>query len=70
MTEELTPHKLSHLFEHWIEHNNSHMESFNTWAEKIQQAGYDKAAENIVLAAEKMQESTKHLEKAQQNLLD
>ena len=64
----MTPHKLSHLFEHWIEHNSSHIESFNTWAEKIEQAGYEKAAANIIHAAEKMQESTEHLEKAQKEL--
>jgi hypothetical protein len=68
MTDEFTPAKLSNLFEHWIEHNTSHVESFNTWAGKIKQAGYTEAAENIVFAAEKMNESIEHLKKAQQEI--
>lgn len=31
--------KLSHLIKHWIEHNNSHAETYNQWASKTESLG-------------------------------
>ena len=68
MTDELIPDKIIGLLEHWIEHNNSHVKSFNTWAEKIKQAGFVLAAENVIHAVERMNEATEYLKQAQQEV--
>ena len=64
MTDELTPDKISDLIEHWIEHNNSHIKSFNTWADTIEHADFNKTAMNIISAAKKIDESNEYLKKA------
>ena len=68
MTEELTLIKITNLIEHWIEHNNSHIESFNSWADKITLADFVQSAKNITLAAQKMDESNEYLKKALEEL--
>jgi hypothetical protein len=68
MTNELTLNKITNLIEHWIEHNNSHIESFNSWAGKIEQANFAQSAKNITLAAQKMNESNEHLKRALKEL--
>ena len=68
MTNELTLNKITNLIEHWIEHNNSHIESFNSWAGKIEQADFAQSAKNITLAAQKMNESNEHLKRALKEL--
>ncbi|MBC7085832.1 MAG: hypothetical protein H5T43_05645 [Methanomethylovorans sp.] len=64
MTENIDTHKILHLMEHWIEHNESHIKSFNEWSIKIKQAGYEEVAEKILEAAEKMKECTQKLQQA------
>lgn len=64
MTGELTPIKISKLIEHWIDHSSSHVESFNIREEQIRQAGFAEAADEIILAVEKMNESIGYLKKA------
>ena len=64
MTDELTPKKISNLIEHWIEHNNSHIKSFSTWADTIEHADFNKTAMNILTAAKKIDESNEYLKKA------
>ncbi len=54
--------------EHWIEHNESHVKSFNEWGRKIEEAGYDQVAEKILEAARKMEECTQKLQQAKDNL--
>jgi hypothetical protein len=39
------------LLPHWIEHNAEHAAEFRGWAERVQQAGEDSAAQGIVFAA-------------------
>ncbi|MBP1908678.1 hypothetical protein [Methanolobus bombayensis] len=65
---ELDKAKLEHLIGHWIEHNDSHITSFNEWADKIQSAGYADLAEDIRGAAMKMDECSNLLETAKQKL--
>lgn len=65
---ELDKPKLEHLIGHWIEHNESHSESFSEWAKKIEAAGYKEIAEDIKMAAEKMDECSKLLKKAKDKL--
>ncbi|WP_342305510.1 hypothetical protein [Methanolobus sp. ZRKC5] len=65
---ELDKPKLEHLIGHWIEHNESHSESFSEWATKIETAGYKEIAEDIKMAAEKMNECSKLLKKAKNKL--
>lgn len=43
--------KLRTLLPNWIEHNAEHAAKFREWAEKMQQAGEDSAAQGIVFAA-------------------
>ncbi|MCL7411513.1 MAG: hypothetical protein P1P69_00890 [Methanosarcinaceae archaeon] len=64
MAEKIDEAKLVHLVEHWIEHNESHSKSFRDWAVKIESAGFSDAAKTILVAAEKMDESSEYLKKA------
>lgn len=68
MTEDIDEAKLTHLVEHWIEHNESHSKSFRDWAVKIEAAGFGNAAKEILLAAKKMDESNEFLNKAKGKL--
>ncbi|MGP8322349.1 MAG: hypothetical protein ACT6FE_08560 [Methanosarcinaceae archaeon] len=68
MTKEIDENKLTHLLGHWIEHNESHSKSFMEWAVKIEAAGFGDAAKEILLAADKMNESTAYLKKAKEKL--
>ncbi|NWG03706.1 MAG: hypothetical protein HXY44_12715 [Syntrophaceae bacterium] len=56
--------KLSVVIEHWIEHNESHMEEYKKWAHTAGELGLDLIKAEIEKAVEKLSESNKHLEKA------
>ncbi|HWQ47845.1 MAG TPA: hypothetical protein VN414_02655 [Methanosarcina sp.] len=56
------------MIEHWIEHNESHIESFREWAQKAKKDGFLDASENILEAANKIEEANKHLNKAKEGL--
>ncbi|MBP2030303.1 rubrerythrin [Methanohalophilus levihalophilus] len=64
MTEEISRDKIQHLLGHWIEHNQSHNESFEQWAERLKEADFSEVADAILEASEKMEECTSLLEKA------
>lgn len=68
ITEELNHDNLSHLIEHWIEHNESHIQSFREWALKAKKDGFLEASEDISEAANKIEEANKHLNKAKDGL--
>jgi hypothetical protein len=68
ITEELSHDNLSHLIEHWIEHNESHIQSFREWAMKAKKDGFLEAFEDISEAANKMEEANKYLSKAREGL--
>ncbi len=64
-THELTfEQKLETLFSHWIDHNDSHKDTFYTWAGRAKEAGLDKIAANIEKAGELSQEVTQQLREA------
>lgn len=65
---ELDKAKLEHLIGHWIEHNDSHSTSFSDWAAKIEAAGYSDVAEDIKMAAAKMNECSELLKSAKTKL--
>ncbi len=68
MTSEIDAAKLKHLLEHWIEHNDSHSQSFKEWAAKVQAAGYEELAKDILLANEKMKECSDLLKAASEKV--
>jgi hypothetical protein len=56
--------KLEKLFSHWIDHNDSHKDTFYTWAGRAKEAGLDKIAANIEKAGELSKEVTQQLREA------
>jgi len=36
--------KLKHLLEHWIEHNEAHVKTYNEWAVKVKSLGENELA--------------------------
>jgi len=68
ITEELSHDNLSHLIEHWIEHNESHIQSFKEWAQKAKKDGFLEASEDILEAASKVEEANELLSKAREGL--
>ena len=68
IAEELSHDNLSHLIEHWIEHNESHIQSFKKWAQKAKKDGFLEASEEILLAADKIEEANKYLDNAREGL--
>mgnify|MGYP003959962785 CR=1 FL=1 len=62
--------KLEKLFSHWINHNNSHRETFMTWAERAKEANLTTVAEDIEKAARASGEVSQLLEDALKKLSD
>ncbi len=60
--------KLEKLFGHWIDHNDSHKDTFYTWAERAKEAGLDKIAANIEKAGKLSEDVTLQLRDALKNL--
>ena len=58
-----TASKLNSLLSYWLEHNQEHGAEFREWADKIAKEQKD-IAEQLRLAADKMAEADKCLEKA------
>lgn len=56
------------MIEHWIEHNESHIESFREWAQKAKKDGFLDASEDILEAASKIEDANKYLNKAKEEL--
>ncbi len=56
--------KLEKLFSHWIDHNDSHKDTFFTWAGRAEEAGLKDVAQNIKKAGQLSQEVTQHLKDA------
>ncbi|WP_300979932.1 hypothetical protein [Methanomethylovorans sp.] len=68
MTENIDEHRILHLMEHWIEHNETHLRSFNEWSRKIREAGYEETALKILEAAGKMEECNQKLQQAKDSI--
>jgi hypothetical protein len=56
------------LIVHWIEHNESHIQSFREWAQKAKIDGFLEASEDILEAASKIEEANTLLSKAKEGL--
>ncbi|WP_292375806.1 MULTISPECIES: hypothetical protein [unclassified Methanosarcina] len=56
------------MIEHWIEHNESHIQSLREWAQKAKKDGFLGASEDILEAANKIEEANKNLNHAKEEL--
>lgn len=68
MNKELDKKNLVHLLDHWIEHNEQHVTSFNDWISKIEEAGFKDVAEEIKAASKSMETCTMYLNKAKEKI--
>ena len=60
--------KLMKMCEHWAEHNDSHVESFNKWHDIAKEMQLDSVAEDLTNAIGAMNKSTEFLIAAKQKL--
>ena len=56
--------KLSVVIEHWVEHNESHMDEYRRWAQTAGELGLDSVENEIEKAMEKISQSNEHLGRA------
>ena len=56
--------KLEKLFGHWIEHNDSHKDTFFTWAVRAKEAGLTDVADHIEKAGQLSEDVTRQLKDA------
>ena len=56
--------KLKTMLDHWIEHGDSHIESYREWAEKATAGGEDEIAREIHLAISESESIRNHLKRA------
>ena len=52
------------MIEHWIEHNDSHVENYKEWAAKAREAGEEEIAKEIYLAVTESDAVKNHLKRA------
>jgi len=60
--------KLEKLLGHWIDHNNSHKDTFFTWAQRAKDGDIDAIALNLEKAGQLSREVTMQLEEAHKKL--
>ncbi len=68
MTETTEQQKLAMRLDHWIEHNTAHIREFQQGAEKADDLGHHAVRDEMLLAAEKLNEASEHLRKASEKL--
>jgi len=56
--------KLSIVIEHWVEHNENHMDEYKRWAQTAGELGLNSVKAEIEEAMEKISQSNEHLKKA------
>lgn len=56
--------KITTLLKHWIDHNNSHMETYQSWAQKAEDASLAQVAGLLKETAEASGEITEKLNAA------
>ncbi len=56
--------KLETLLGHWIDHNDSHKDTFFTWARRAKKEGINDAAVNLEKAGQLSEQITQHLKDA------
>ena len=59
-----TLRKLQMMIDHWIEHNDSHVENYREWASKASGAGEEEIAKEIHLAISESDAVKNHLKRA------
>jgi cobalt/nickel transport system ATP-binding protein len=59
-----TLRKLQVIIEHWIDHSESHAETYREWASKASHAGEEDVSREIHLAIDDSEEAKKHLKRA------
>ncbi|MCP4021921.1 MAG: zinc transporter [Desulfobacteraceae bacterium] len=62
--------KLKTLFAHWIDHNNSHLQTYSSWAKKADEANLHEVAKDLSAAAKIAGQITQKLEDALNKLKD
>ncbi len=62
--------KLEKLFGHWIDHNDSHKDTFFTWAGRAKEAGLAEVAEKIEKAGKLSEEVTGLIQEALKKVQD
>jgi len=60
--------KLEKLFSHWIDHNESHKDTFFTWAGRAKEKGLAEVAGNLEKAGQLSEDVTRQLKDALNNL--
>ncbi|WP_457553401.1 hypothetical protein [Desulfobacula sp.] len=61
--------KLEKLFAHWIEHNDSHKDTFFIWAGRAQEAGLSEIAGSLKKAGQLSEDVTLQLKEAFNKLM-
>ena len=56
--------KLLTVLEHWIEHNENHLEDYRKWGETAAKLGLESVRVEIEAAAAKLAQSNDHLRRA------
>ncbi len=56
--------KLRHLLTHWVDHNNSHKDTYLSWAKKAEAEALSDVARHLEAADAASAKITAHLEKA------
>ena len=59
-----TAEKLGKILPYLLAHNSAHIEDIEKWAGKAEDAGYNKAAEELKIAIDLFREVNNHFEKA------
>lgn len=60
----VTGRKLLALLEHWVEHSDSHVDSYREWAQKASEAGEEEIAREMHLAIQQTDTARDHLKRA------
>jgi len=60
--------KLRILLDHWLEHNRDHADEFREWAGKARGFEEQEAGDNILQAAERLEEANECLLRAAEEL--
>jgi hypothetical protein len=59
-----TLRKLLAMLEHWIDHGDSHMESYREWAQKASASSEEEIAREVHLAIDDSESAKAHLKRA------
>lgn len=60
--------KIRTLLHYWIAHNKEHSQEFREWATRVKTSGETEAGEEMLLAAQKMDQASEILSRALRRL--